>query len=102
MIEAFKNLAKGAFTESANDLKSVSEVVSILCYIFVLVVIKTVIIYPVWRCKRPLRILSKGNGQKIDFIKINDLRFLKFKQIFTIIDNSRPRIHWKTILFIKL
>ena len=48
MIKAFKNLAKGTLTKTICYFESVSDVITLLCYVFIFIVVKTIVFYAIW------------------------------------------------------
>lgn len=93
MIKTFEDLAEATFSKLANDFESVRYVVALFSDVLVLVVIESIVVYPIGRRWRTFGSFSIVNIEPIDDIVVEDFCFLIFKQVFGEVQNSLAWIH---------
>lgn len=78
MIETFEYLSKTSFSKSGYNFKSVTYMLALFCYVLVFIVIKPIILNPIWSTWRTFCIFALVDIQPVNCIVIEDFLFFYF------------------------
>lgn len=94
MVVASEHLAKRTFAEMRRDFVPVGNVASYVGDVLVFVIIKAIVLDPIWWLEQFLHLLHIG-VDPVHYFEIKDFLLFEFKKEFGVVHDSSSGIHRK-------
>jgi len=98
VIEAFKDLAEGAFTDAFLDFKSIGDVIVYLADILAFIVVEAAVLGPIRRRQRLSVVFALQDVQIVHRVILENLSLLVVEQVLAEIHDHITGFHWELYL----
>ena len=95
MIEALKDLAKGALADALLNLKAIGDVVVHVADVLSFVVVEAAVFWTIGCGQRLPAVLALQDVQVVDLVVFQNLCFFIVEQVFAEVHDDVSRLHWE-------